>query len=173
MWSSRTCAGPLSQHRCWLPRFWLPPVCFTYCMDLRRTLGRVETHLMICTKHRILIRNRNHNNPLLSTPQVVGDGKDAFSHYCVACHEMDGQKPRVPFADRMASPVPSLASKEYGAIATNNLIGVIDYAIWPSGMPGSKGILNNDKIWSTIAHSRYLSPAGTLGEPEILQSLTP
>jgi mono/diheme cytochrome c family protein len=44
---------------------------------------------------------------------------------------------------------------------------VIDYGISPSGMPGSKGMLSDDEIWSIVAYLRHLPPAGSLGEPEM------
>jgi mono/diheme cytochrome c family protein len=44
---------------------------------------------------------------------------------------------------------------------------VIDYGIWPSGMPGAKGTLSDDEIWSIVVYLRHLPPAGSLGEPEM------
>jgi mono/diheme cytochrome c family protein len=32
-------------------------------------------------------------------------------------------------------------------------------------MPASKGILNEDEIWSIVTYIRHLPPAGSLGEP--------
>jgi hypothetical protein len=34
-------------------------------------------------------------------------------------------------------------------------------------MPGSKGILSDDEIWSIVAFIRHLPKAGSLGEPEM------
>jgi len=45
----------------------------------------------------------------------------------------------VPFANRMSPPVPLLSGKEIQAYTDGQLKWVIDYGIWPSGMPGSKG----------------------------------
>jgi S-disulfanyl-L-cysteine oxidoreductase SoxD len=44
---------------------------------------------------------------------------------------------------------------------------VIDNGIWPSGMPGSEGILSDDEIWSIVVYLRHLPPAGSQGEPEM------
>jgi S-disulfanyl-L-cysteine oxidoreductase SoxD len=92
-------------------------------------------------------------------------GREAFSHYCVACHGMDGQNTGVPFAERMSPPVPSLNSSEIQSYTDGQLKWVIDNGIEPSGMPGSKGILGDEEIWSAVLFIRHLPPAGTLGDP--------
>jgi mono/diheme cytochrome c family protein len=122
---------------------------------------------MTVAKHQFLIGNKAERNPLTVSPQTITDGKEAFSHYCVACHGMDGQNTGVPFADRMAPPVPSLASPDVQRYSDGQLKWVIDYGVWPSGMPGSKGILSDEEIWSIIVYLRHLPPAGSVGEPEM------
>jgi mono/diheme cytochrome c family protein len=67
----------------------------------------------------------------------------------------------------MAPPIPSLASKDVQDYTDGQLKWVIDYGIWPSGMPGSKGILSDDEIWSIVVFLRHLPPAGSAGEPEM------
>ena len=118
-------------------------------------------------KHHMLVGNRREKNPLPATPENIADGKDAFSHYCAACHGLDGQNTGVPFAVRMSPPVPSLASNEVQQYRDGQLKWVIDYGIRPSGMPGSKGILSDDEIWSIVVYLRNLPKAGSLGEPEM------
>src|ERR1700680_2611175 len=71
--------------------------------------GKAETAIMNWAEHKILVHNKRQMNTSKDNPAAVADGKDAFSHYCVACHGLDGQKTGVPFADRMSPPVPSLA----------------------------------------------------------------
>jgi cytochrome c553 len=127
----------------------------------------LETRVMTLTKHHILFGNKSQRNPLTVSPQTIADGKEAFSHYCVACHGMDGQNTGVPFADRMSPPVPSLASPDVQKYSDGQLKWVIDYGVWPSGMPGSKGTLSDDEIWSIVVYLRHLPPAGSLGEPEM------
>src|SRR5450631_825883 len=46
------------------------------------------------------------------TTENIKGGKDAFGHYCVVCHGLDGQNTGVPFAATLSPPVPSLASDE-------------------------------------------------------------
>jgi mono/diheme cytochrome c family protein len=118
-------------------------------------------------KHKILVHNKAEKNPLKDNAAGVADGKVAFSHYCIACHGLDGQNTGVPFADRMAPPVPSLAGKDVQSYTDGQLKRIIDNGIWPSGMPGSKDILNDDEIWSIVLYLRHLPPAGSLGEPEM------
>ena len=89
----------------------------------------------------VFVGNKQQKNPLTTSPGSLADGKEAFSHYCVACHGMDGQNTGVPFADKMSPPVPSLASSEVQSYTDGQLKWVIDNGIWPSGMPGSKGTL--------------------------------
>jgi mono/diheme cytochrome c family protein len=127
--------------------------------------GAVEHDVMRWTKHTVTVRNKEERNPLPLTTDNLAMGKEAFSHYCVACHGMDGQNTGVPFADNMSPPVPLLSSAEIQSYTDGQLKWVIDNGIKPSGMPGSKGILSDDEIWSTILFIRHLPPAGSLGDP--------
>jgi mono/diheme cytochrome c family protein len=129
--------------------------------------GKAETAVMNWAKHKILVHNKSQKNPLKDEAKGVSDGKDAFSHYCIACHGLDGQNTGVPFADRMSPPVPSLAGRGVQSYTDGQLKWIIDYGIWPSGMPGSKGALSDDEIWSIVLYLRNLPPAGSLGEPEM------
>jgi mono/diheme cytochrome c family protein len=67
----------------------------------------------------------------------------------------------------MSPPVPSLAAPSVQAYTDGQLKWVIDNGLWPSGMPGNKGILNDDEIWSIVVYIRHLPPAGSLGEPSM------
>ena len=129
--------------------------------------GKAETASMNWAKHKIFVRNKWQKNPVQSDAEGIAEGKDAFSHYCAACHGLDAQNSGVPFADRMSPPVPSLAGKEVQSYTDGQLKWIIDYGIWPSGMPGSKNILSDDEIWSIVVYLRHLPPAGSLGEPEM------
>jgi cytochrome c len=127
--------------------------------------GKVETSVMTKAKHRLLVHNKSASNPIVFSEKSVADGKEAYTHYCVACHGMDGQNTGVPFADRMTPPVPSLASADIQSYTDGQLKWVIDNGIAPSGMPGSKGILSDDEQWAIVLFIRHLPPAGSLGEP--------
>ena len=129
--------------------------------------GKMERDVMTWTKHSVFIRNKSERNPLQPTEANIASGKEAFTHYCVACHGMDGQNTGVPFADTMSPPVPLLSSPEVQSYSDGQLKWVIDNGISPSGMPGSKGILSDEEIWSTVLFIRHLPPAGSLGDPPL------
>jgi mono/diheme cytochrome c family protein len=116
-------------------------------------------------KHHVFVGGKTVRNPVTYSAQSVADGKEAFGHYCVACHGLDGQNTGVPFAEHMKPPVPSLASAEVQGYTDGQLRWVIDNGIGPSGMPSAKGILSDDEEWSIVVYLRHLPPAGSLGEP--------
>jgi cytochrome c553 len=129
--------------------------------------GKAVRGVMTKVKHTIFIGNKHVHNPIVYSSQSIADGKDAFSHYCVACHGMDAQNTGVPFADKMDPPVPSLASADVQSYTDGQLKWVIDNGIAPSGMPAAKGILSDDEQWQIVIFLRHLPPAGSLGEPEM------
>lgn len=129
--------------------------------------GKLETSVITKAKHLLLVRNKGQTNPLQRTTDNLKAGQAAFSHYCMVCHGLDGQNTGVPFADRMSPPVPKLTSKEVQAYSDGQLKWVIDNGVSPSGMPGSKGILNDDEIWSIVLYIRHLPPEGSRGEPAV------
>ena len=129
--------------------------------------SHLETSVVTMAKHSILIGHRSEKNPMATNATNIAAGKEAFSHYCAACHGYDGQNTGVPFADRMSPPVPDLKSADVQRYTDGQLKWVIDYGIRPSGMPGSKGMLSDDEIWSIVIYLRNLPPAGSVGEPEM------
>ncbi len=129
--------------------------------------GKLDHAVMSWTKHKLTVRNNSERNPLQPTEENIAMGKEAFSHYCVACHGMDGQNTGVPFAASMSPPVPLLNSPEIQSYSDGQLKWVIDNGLRPSGMPGSKGTLSDDEIWATVLFIRHLPPAGSLGDPSM------
>jgi cytochrome c553 len=129
--------------------------------------GKIEQSLLTVAKHYVFIRNKGERNPLLPTESNIAAGEEAFTHYCVACHGLDGQNTGVPFADRMSPPVPLLTSNVVQSYSDGQLKWVIDNGVAPSGMPASKGTLSDDEIWSIVIFIRHLPPAGSLGEPSM------
>ena len=129
--------------------------------------GKLETNTMDFAKHHFFIGNKKQKNPLPDTSATLADGKEAFSHYCVACHGMDGQNTGVPFADHISPPIPSLASHDVQSYTDGQLKWILDNGIWPSGMPSSKGILSDDELWSIVVYLRHLPPAGSQGVPDM------
>ena len=118
-------------------------------------------------KQRITVRGKGDVNPLPATPENIQAGRQAFAHYCLVCHGLDGQNTGVPFAERMSPPVPLLTSPEVQSYKDGQLKWIIDNGLYPSGMPASKGILNDDEIWQIVHFLRRLPPKGSLGEPAV------
>jgi cytochrome c len=129
--------------------------------------GQFESSVLTRIKHSLTVKGKNVQNPLNASPETIASGKDAFSHYCVACHGLDGQNTGVPFADRMSPPVPSLKSSTVQSYTDGQLKWIVENGISPSGMPASKGILTDREIWSIVVFLRHLPKAGSLGEPQM------
>jgi hypothetical protein len=127
--------------------------------------GKLETAAITKIKHSITVHGKNAKNPVADNTIHIENGRVAFSHYCAACHGLDGQNSGVPFADRMEPPVPALNSSEVQSYMDGQLKWIIDNGISPSGMPASRGILTDSEIWSIVVYIRHLPAAGSLGEP--------
>lgn len=132
-----------------------------------RQPGAMERAVAKQVKQRITVGGKNDANPLPATEVTVQQGRENFSHYCMVCHGLDGQNTGVPFAEAMAPPVPSLNSPDVQGYKDGQLKWIIDNGIFPSGMPASKGILNDDEIWQIVHYIRHLPPKGSLGEPAV------
>jgi cytochrome c len=129
--------------------------------------GKLETRTVNFAKHHVFVGNKKQKNPLPYTHENWEDGKEAFSHYCVACHGMDGQNTGVPFSEHMSPPIVSLASHEVQSYTDGQLKWILDNGIFPSGMPGSKGTLSDDELWGIVVYIRHLPPAGSQGVPDM------
>ena len=127
--------------------------------------GKFERAVAKQVKQRITVRGKKEQNPLPATPANLREGQNAFSHYCIVCHGLDGQNTGVPFAEAMAPPVPPLTSPEVQGYTDGQLKWVITNGIFPSGMPASRGILNDEDMWKIVLYLRHLPPQGSLGEP--------
>lgn len=131
-----------------------------------RAPGKLERAVMTRVK-RVTVGGKADRNPFAPTAENVREGQRDFSHYCIACHGLDGQNTGVPFAAAMSPPVPSLASPEVQGFSDGQLKWVIENGIFPSGMPASRGMLNHDEMWRIVLFVRHLPPAGSLGEPAV------
>ena len=127
--------------------------------------GTVETAVITRMKQSVTVGGKKDVNPFPANQENIRAGQVNFSNYCVVCHGLDGQKTGVPFAERMSPPVPDLNAKEMQAYSDGQLKWIIDHGISPSGMPASKGILNDEEIWQIVVYLRHLPPKGSLGEP--------
>lgn len=127
--------------------------------------GNLETRVMAAAKRKVLVGGKGEKNPLEPNRENIAAGREAFSHYCFACHGLDGQNTGVPFAESMSPPVPKLSSPRVQAYTDGQLKWVIQNGIWPSGMPKAEGILTDEEIWRTVLYIRNLPAEGSLGEP--------
>jgi mono/diheme cytochrome c family protein len=70
--------------------------------------SRVERSTINFVKHRIAVGGARRTNPFPATPENLRDGRQAFSHYCITCHGLDGQGTR---ADVAADAVAGVAGR--------------------------------------------------------------
>lgn len=141
--------------------------CFFLAGCQVRSPGNLETRLMQGAKRRITIGGRSDTNPLAPTPENIRAGQRSFTSYCMVCHGLDGQTTGVPFADKMAPPVPPLNSSSVQAYSDGQLHWIIENGVSPSGMPASKGVFRDEEIWQLVLYVRNLPPKGSLGEPQV------
>lgn len=132
-----------------------------------RSPGTFETRLMEGTKRRLTIGGKFDVNPVPATEENIHSGQQNFSAYCMVCHGLDGQNTGVPFADKMAPPVPALSSAPVQAYTDGQLHRIIADGIFPSGMPASKTVFRDEEIWQMVLFIRHLPAKGSLGEPAV------
>jgi mono/diheme cytochrome c family protein len=131
------------------------------------TPGKTETDAVNWTKHHLTVGGKNDKNPVPASPENIADGKQIFTSYCIVCHGLDGQNTGVPFAETISPSIPSLASTQVQAYTDGQLKWVIENGIYPSGMPPSKGVFNDDDMWRMVLYIRHLPKRGSLGEPTV------
>ncbi len=132
-----------------------------------RSPGSIETTLMQGAKRRLTVGGRSDRNPLQATEENIHAGKSNFGSYCMVCHGLDGQNTGVPFADKLAPPVPLLNSAPVQSYTDGQLHWIIQNGIFPSGMPASKDVFRDEEIWQLVLYIRHLPPKGSLGEPAV------
>jgi mono/diheme cytochrome c family protein len=132
-----------------------------------RSPGNFESSFMQGAKRRLTVGGRSDANPLPATEENIRSGQRNFGSYCMVCHGLDGQNSGVPFAEKMAPPVPALSSPPVQAYADGQLHWIIQNGIFPSGMPASKDVFRDEEIWQMVLYIRHLPPKGSLGEPEV------
>jgi len=132
-----------------------------------RQPGALETAAMSRLKQSITVRGKNVSNPWPNDQPTIEAGRKSFSHYCMVCHGLDGQNTGVPFAEKMSPPAPLLNSWNVQAYTDGQLKWIIENGLFPSGMPASKGILNDDEMWQIVRYLRHLPAKGSLGEPAV------
>jgi mono/diheme cytochrome c family protein len=135
--------------------------------------GSLETTLMTGVKHRLTVGGASDRSPLEATPALLARGQADFSHYCTACHGLDGHGTGVPFAAAMSPPVPDLGSPAVQRYSDGQLQWIVENGLAPSGMPASRELLNQEERWRIVLFLRHLPPAGSLGEPPAYRDPSP
>jgi len=129
--------------------------------------GNFESKLIQGAKRRITVGGRSDVNPLAPTAENIHAGQRNFTSYCMVCHGLDGQNSGVPFADKMAPPVPPLSSVSVQAYTDGQLHRIIQDGVSPSGMPASRDVFRDEEIWQLVLYIRHVPRKGSLGEPQV------
>ena len=140
-------------------------LCFCGCRVSKP--GAAESEMAKEVKHKITVGGRDNRNPIPATEENIADGREHFGHHCGICHGLDGEATGVPFADKMAPPIPSLSSKDVQDYTDGQLKWIIENGINPSGMPAWKGTLSDEEMWKIVDFLRHLPPKGSLGIPGV------
>jgi len=117
----------------------------------------------------VVIGGKDLKSPIPDSDASVKIGASHFQHHCQICHGLDGQNTGVPFANTMNPPVANLAMKDVQGYTDGQLKWIMENGIRYSGMPGWKGILEEEELWHIVHFLRHLPPAGSLGVPEVFR----
>lgn len=130
--------------------------------------GDAETKLATEAK-KMMIGGKDWTNPTPDTPETAKTGMEHFQHHCQVCHGLDGHNTGVPFAAKMSPPVLDLDDKDVQKYDDGQLKWIIENGIRFSGMPGWKGILEDDEMWSIVRFLRHLPEKGSQGVPQVFK----
>jgi mono/diheme cytochrome c family protein len=128
--------------------------------------GQLESELAIQAK-KVTIGGKDVKNPIPNTPESVKMGAEHFQHHCQVCHGLDGHNTGVPFAAKMSPPVLDLGEKDVQNYTDGQLKWIVDNGIRFTGMPGWKGILDDEEGWHIVNYIRHLPAKGSLGVPDV------
>lgn len=132
------------------------------------TPGNMETRVITRLKYSS-IGGKNVVDPLPDTAATRNTGAEHFQHHCQVCHGLDGQNTGVPFANKTSPPVADLSSARVQHYSDGQLKWIIDNGIRFTGMPGWKGVLEDDESWAIVRYIRHLPARGSLGAPAVFQ----
>jgi len=147
--------------------FFLPYLTVMFLSSCQATApGDVETKLAAEAK-KMKIGGKDWKNPTADTVAVVQTGMEHFQHHCQVCHGLDGHGTGVPFATKMSPPVLDLSYKDVQQYSDGQLKWITENGIRFSGMPGWKGELEDDEMWSIVRFLRHLPEKGSQGIPAV------
>jgi mono/diheme cytochrome c family protein len=124
---------------------------------------------MAAEAKKLKIGGKDWQNPTPDNPAVVKTGMEHFQHHCQVCHGLDGHGTGVPFAVKMSPPVLDLGDKDVQQYKDGQLKWIIENGIRFSGMPGWKGVLEDDEMWSIVRFIRQLPEKGSQGIPAVFK----
>ena len=130
--------------------------------------GNFERRIVTRVKYN-RIGGKNDTDPLPDNADTRATGTEHFMHHCGICHGLDGQNTGVPFAGKMSPPVADLASPRVQRYTDGQLKWIIDNGIRFTGMPGWKGVLDDNEAWAIVRYIRHLPAKGSLGAPKIYE----
>jgi mono/diheme cytochrome c family protein len=131
--------------------------------------GSIEGGVIKEIKQNVTIGGKDWKNPVPKSDEAIKEGAGHFQHHCQICHGLDGHNTGVPFAEKMDPPVADLGSKDVQEYSDGQLKWIIENGIGPSGMPGWKGILDDDEMWKMVHYIRNLPAKGSLGVPDVFK----
>ncbi len=129
----------------------------------------MESKVITEVKQKVTIGGKDDKPPFPLDEKAAKEGGEHFQHHCEICHGLDGHNTGVPFAAKMDPPVLDLADKDVQGYTDGQLHWIIMNGVSPSGMPGWKGILEEDEAWHIVAYIRHLPPKGSLGAPAVFK----
>jgi mono/diheme cytochrome c family protein len=130
--------------------------------------GKFETKVAQETKE-LTIGGKDRQNPVADDDKARKEGAGHFQHHCQICHGLDGQNTGVAFAEKMSPPVANLAMADIQKYSDGQLKWIIENGIRLSGMPGWKGILDDQEMWMMVRYIRHLPAKGSLGIPAVYE----
>ena len=133
------------------------------------TPSGVTNDVMTTVKQKLTIGGKDDKPPFALDDAAAKDGGEHFGHHCQICHGLDGHNTGVPFAAKMDPPVLDLGDKDVQGYTDGQLHWIVMNGVSPSGMPGWKGILDDDEAWKVVAFIRHLPAKGSLGVPEVFK----
>jgi mono/diheme cytochrome c family protein len=148
---------------------WLPVTLLLLAGCKASEPGKVESSVMKTVKQNVTIGGKDWKNPVAYSDDVLKEGQAHFGHHCQVCHGLDGQNTGVPFATKMSPPVADLKSADIQGYTDGQLKWIVENGIEPSGMPGWKGILEDDEMWKIVHFMRHLPAKGSLGVPDVFK----
>jgi mono/diheme cytochrome c family protein len=128
--------------------------------------SRVEKKIVQESKE-LVIGGKDWHNPIPGDASTIQLGAEHFQQHCQVCHGIDGHATGVPFARTMSPQVPDLGAKDIQKYTDGQLKWIIENGIRMSGMPGWKGLLEDDQMWRMVRYIRRLPARGSSGIPEV------